>query len=150
MILDIKYYEKLLYSLEELRDKKAFLAGAKEHSEPYSIIEARLKKDKILYCIDCLQSLPCEIASLYKSKRSFNHKREIKSLAQQPRQHQSERPPTKVVAPENPQNVIPVETGIQFFIIFVLNFWIPTCVGMTENWQSQLSIPTVKDGGFLR
>ncbi|MCL4469110.1 MAG: hypothetical protein M1591_09280 [Deltaproteobacteria bacterium] len=48
VILDIKYYEKLLYSLEELSDKKAFLAVAKEESIPYSKIEARLKKEKIL------------------------------------------------------------------------------------------------------
>lgn len=48
VILNIKYYEKLLYSLEELRDKKAFLAVAKEQSIPYSKIETRLKKDKIL------------------------------------------------------------------------------------------------------
>ncbi len=48
VILDIKDYEKLLLSLEELNDKKAFLAAAKEPSIPYSKIEAKLKKDKIL------------------------------------------------------------------------------------------------------
>jgi hypothetical protein len=48
VILDIKYYEKLLSFLEELKEKKAFVAVAKEESIPYSTIEARLKKEKIL------------------------------------------------------------------------------------------------------
>ena len=48
VILDIKYYEKPLYSLEELSDKKAFLAVEKEESISYSKIENRLKKEKIL------------------------------------------------------------------------------------------------------
>ena len=48
VILNIKDYEKLLSSLEELNDKKAFLSVANEPSIPYSRIEAKLKKDKVL------------------------------------------------------------------------------------------------------
>ena len=48
VILDIKYYEKLLHALEEIEDKKAFASVTKEKSIQYSDIETRLKKDNLL------------------------------------------------------------------------------------------------------
>ena len=48
VILDIKYYEKLLHALEEIEDKKAFASVAEEKTVLYSDIETRLKKDNLL------------------------------------------------------------------------------------------------------
>ncbi len=48
VILDIKYYEKLLHAAEEIEDKKALALVSKEKAVSYSDIETRLKKDKLL------------------------------------------------------------------------------------------------------
>jgi hypothetical protein len=48
VILDIKYYEKLLHTIDELEDKKAFLSVVHEDSVPYASIESRLIKSKHL------------------------------------------------------------------------------------------------------
>ncbi len=44
VILDIKEYEKLVRSLEDSEDKRAFLSVVREKSVPYASIEPRLKK----------------------------------------------------------------------------------------------------------
>jgi len=46
VILDIKYYVKLLHTIDELEDKKAFLSVVHEESVPYASIETRLLKRK--------------------------------------------------------------------------------------------------------
>ena len=48
VILDIKYYEKLLHALEEMEDKKAFASVAEEKAVPYSDIESHLREDNLL------------------------------------------------------------------------------------------------------
>lgn len=48
VILDIEYYEKLIRAAEEVEDKKAVASVTKERAIPYSDIEKRLKKDKLL------------------------------------------------------------------------------------------------------
>lgn len=48
VILDIKYYEKLLNAIEEIEDKKAFASVAREKTVLYSDIETRLKEDNFL------------------------------------------------------------------------------------------------------
>jgi len=48
VILDLKEYKKLIRALEELEDKKAYLAVVHEKSIPYGEIESRLKKTKRL------------------------------------------------------------------------------------------------------
>ncbi|OGP30793.1 MAG: hypothetical protein A2073_05030 [Deltaproteobacteria bacterium GWC2_42_11] len=48
VILDIKYYEKLLHAAEEIEDKNALALVSKEKAVSYSEIEKRLKKDKLL------------------------------------------------------------------------------------------------------
>lgn len=47
VILDIKYYQKLLHTIEEVEDRKAFKSVSKEKSIPYLEIESRLKRDKV-------------------------------------------------------------------------------------------------------
>jgi len=46
VILDSKEYERLLHALEELEDKKAFVAVFHEKSIPYGEMGSRLKKSK--------------------------------------------------------------------------------------------------------